>query len=62
MLWAHASTRITFGAWRGCALSKTGKEVMIKFVLEAIPSYIMSIYIMSNSAIDDIEKMIRKFY
>ena len=30
-------------AWRGRALSKAGKEVMIKSVLQSIPSYIMSL-------------------
>ena len=48
-------------AWRGRALSKAGKEVMIKSVLQSIPSYIMSIYLLSNSVIDDIEKMIMRF-
>ncbi|GAU30882.1 hypothetical protein TSUD_15680 [Trifolium subterraneum] len=31
-------------SWRGCAMSKAGKEVMIKSVLQAIPSYVMSIH------------------
>ena len=48
--------------WRGRALSKTGKEVMIKFVLQYIPSYIMSIYLLSSSVINDIEKMINAFW
>ncbi|GAU32459.1 hypothetical protein TSUD_144680 [Trifolium subterraneum] len=29
-------------SWRGRALSKAGKEIMIKSVLQAIPSYVMS--------------------
>jgi hypothetical protein len=29
-------------SWRGRALSKAGKEVMVKSVLQAIPSYVMS--------------------
>ena len=49
-------------AWRGRALSKAGKEVMIKSVLQAIPSCIMSIYLLPNSVIDDIEKMINAFW
>ncbi|PNX70556.1 ribonuclease H, partial [Trifolium pratense] len=32
-------------SWRGRALSKAGKEVMIKSVLQAIPSYVMSMFI-----------------
>ena len=49
-------------AWRGRALSKAGKEVMIKSVLQSIPSYIMSTYLLPNSVIDDIEKMINAFW
>ena len=49
-------------AWRGRALSKADKEVMIKYVLQAIPSYMMSIYLLPNSVIDDIEKMINVFW
>ena len=37
-------------AWRGRALSKGGKEVMIKFVLQSIPLYIMSIYLLPKSS------------
>jgi len=49
-------------AWKGRALSKAGKEVMIKSMLQSIPSYIMSIYLLPNSVIDDIEKMINAFW
>jgi len=38
------------------------KEVMIKYVLQSITSYIMSIYLLPNSFIDDIEKMINAFW
>ncbi|GAU33843.1 hypothetical protein TSUD_393510 [Trifolium subterraneum] len=49
-------------SWRGRALSKAGKEVMIKSVLQAIPSYVMSMFILPASLIDDIEKMINDFW
>ncbi|GAU49279.1 hypothetical protein TSUD_407190 [Trifolium subterraneum] len=49
-------------SWTGRALSKAGKEIMIKSVLQAIPSYVMSMYILSASFIDDIEKMINAFW
>jgi len=35
---------------------------MIKSVLQSIPSYIMSIYLLPNSILDDIEKMINAFW
>ncbi|GAU34127.1 hypothetical protein TSUD_66060 [Trifolium subterraneum] len=49
-------------SWRGRALSKAGKEVMIKSVLQAIPSYVMSMFILPTSLIADIEKMINAFW
>ncbi|GAU36575.1 hypothetical protein TSUD_362450 [Trifolium subterraneum] len=49
-------------SWRGRALSKAGKEIMIKSVLQAIPSYVMSMFILPTSLIDDIEKMINAFW
>jgi hypothetical protein len=62
------STKATFGyvkdrVWRGRALSKAGKEVMIKSVLQAIPSYVMSIYMFFDSTLNDIEKkMLTSFW
>ncbi|GAU30587.1 hypothetical protein TSUD_392780 [Trifolium subterraneum] len=36
-------------SWRSRSLSRAGKEVMIKSVLQAIPSYVMSIYIFPDA-------------
>ncbi|GAU19381.1 hypothetical protein TSUD_76250 [Trifolium subterraneum] len=52
----------SINSWRGRALSKAGKEIMIKSVLQAIPSYVMSMFILPASLIDDIEKMINVFW
>ncbi|GAU10344.1 hypothetical protein TSUD_420480, partial [Trifolium subterraneum] len=49
-------------AWGGRAPSKAGKEIMIKSVLQAIPSYVMSMFILPASFIHDIEKMINTFW
>jgi hypothetical protein len=49
-------------SWRSRPLSKAGKEVMIKSVLQAIPEYVMSIYLLPDSLIDDIERMINAFW
>ncbi|GAU48531.1 hypothetical protein TSUD_98640 [Trifolium subterraneum] len=49
-------------SWRGRALSKAGKEIMIKSILQVIPSYVMSMFILPASLIDDIEKMINVFW
>jgi hypothetical protein len=49
-------------SWRGQALSKAEMEVMIKPVLQAIPSYVMNIYILPDSTIKEIERMINSFW
>ncbi|PNX86022.1 ribonuclease H, partial [Trifolium pratense] len=49
-------------SWRGRALSKAGKDVMIKSVLQSIPSYIMSVYLLPDSIITDIERMLNSFW
>jgi hypothetical protein len=49
-------------SWRGRSLSRAGKEVMIKSVLQAIPSYVMSIYLLPDSTIKDIERMMNSFW
>jgi ribonuclease HI len=49
-------------SWRGRALSKAGKDVMIKSVLQSIPTYTMSVYMVPDSIINDIEKMINSFW
>jgi hypothetical protein len=49
-------------SWRGRALSKAGKDVMIKSVLQAIPSYIMRVYLIPESIISEIERMLNSFW
>ena len=41
-------------------MSKAGREAMIKSVLQSIPSYIMSIFLLANKLIDPIEKIMLK--
>jgi hypothetical protein len=48
--------------WSSKCLSKAGREVMIKSVLQAIPSYVMSIFLLPSSLIDAIEKMLNAFW
>jgi hypothetical protein len=63
-VFAYIKDRIwkRINSWRGRALSKAGKEVMIKSVLQAIPSYIMSIYLLPEGTIKDIERMMNSFW
>lgn len=48
--------------WSSKCLSKAGREVMIKSVLQAIPSYIMSIFMLPSNIISTIEKMMNAFW
>ena len=48
--------------WSSKCLSKVGREVMIKSVLQSIPSYIMSIFLLPKKLVDAIEKMINAFW
>jgi len=49
-------------SWEGRWLSKAGKEVMIKFVLKAIPNYCMSMFLLPHSLIEEIHKMLNAFW
>jgi len=49
-------------SWSGKCLSKAGREVMIKSILQAIPSYVMSIFQLLTTLIDSIEKMMNSFW
>ncbi|PNX85579.1 hypothetical protein L195_g041649, partial [Trifolium pratense] len=53
-------SRRKLNSWRGRTLSKADKEVMIKSVLQAISSYVMSMF--PSPLIDDIEKMLNTFW
>ncbi|GAU39132.1 hypothetical protein TSUD_23110 [Trifolium subterraneum] len=49
-------------SWSSKCLSQAGREILIKSVLQTIPSYIMSIFLIPSSVIDDIEKMLNSFW
>jgi hypothetical protein len=61
---AYVKDRIwkRINSWRGRTLSKAGKEVMIKSVLQSIPSYIMSVYLIPEATIKEIERMFNSFW
>ncbi|CAJ2643989.1 unnamed protein product [Trifolium pratense] len=49
-------------SWSSRCLSQAGREVMIKSVLQTIPSYIMSVFLIPHSLSDEIEKMLNSFW
>ncbi|XP_057432687.1 uncharacterized protein LOC130725479 [Lotus japonicus] len=48
--------------WKESTLSRAGREVLIKSVVQAIPSYVMSCFILPDSVCADIERMVSRFY
>ena len=48
--------------WKEKLLSKAGKEVLIKAVAQAIPTYTMSCFKILDSLCDDLMEMIRNFW
>ena len=48
--------------WKEKLLSQAGKEVMIKAVIQSIPTYSMIVFKLPIGLYKDIEAMIRKFW
>ncbi|XP_058754632.1 uncharacterized protein LOC131627792 [Vicia villosa] len=49
-------------SWRGWPMSKACKEVMIKSVLQDIPAYVMSVFILLDTLVDDIKSMLNALW
>ncbi|KAL5557422.1 hypothetical protein UlMin_039658 [Ulmus minor] len=48
--------------WNSSFFSQAGKETLIKAVLQAIPSYVMSCFRMPKKLINDIHRLISQFW
>lgn len=49
-------------SWSARLLSKDGKEVQIKFVAQAILTYLMLCYLLPQGVVDKLKEMISKFW
>ncbi|GJS88481.1 ribonuclease H-like domain-containing protein [Tanacetum coccineum] len=50
------------GGWKEKTLSIAGKEVLIKSVAQAMPMYVMNIFLLPETLIDDIHKALNLFW
>lgn len=48
--------------WKEKLMSKPGKEVLIKAVIQAIPTYVMSVFLLPNELVDELNAMIARFW
>ncbi|CAN1744284.1 Putative ribonuclease H protein At1g65750 [Linum perenne] len=48
--------------WKGRWLSKGGKEVLVKAVLQAIPTYCMNVFVLPVTMIAELERMLNSFW
>ncbi|XP_060969965.1 uncharacterized protein LOC115713751 [Cannabis sativa] len=49
-------------SWEGRLLSKTGKEVLIKTVAQALPTYAMSVFLLPVETCNKLEGMMSKYW
>lgn len=48
--------------WKEKLLSQTGREILIKSIVQAMPSFTMGCFKLPKSLCKDIESLIRKFW
>ena len=48
--------------WGGGLLAQPGREVLIKSVAQALPTYIMGVFKLPFSVCDDLTRMVPNFY
>ena len=48
--------------WGDGYLAQPGREVLIKSVAQALPTYLMSVFKLPFSVCDDLTRMVRNFY
>lgn len=60
--WVKEKVLARMEGWKGSLLNQVGKEVMIKAVVQAIPSYVMSILALSKTFSADLTTTVARFW
>ena len=61
---AHLKLRVAnkVSGWKKKLLTSAGKEILIKAIAQAVPSYTMSCFLLPNKLYDDFQRMIKQFW
>ncbi|KAJ8774442.1 hypothetical protein K2173_016888 [Erythroxylum novogranatense] len=49
-------------SWKNKALSKAGKEILIKSVLQSLPTYVMNLFLLPKGICEDLHQMMARFW
>lgn len=49
-------------SWKGKIISQAGKEILLKAVIQSIPSYVMSVFLLPKGLCEDLEHLMNKFW
>ncbi|XP_043809044.1 uncharacterized protein LOC122722412 [Manihot esculenta] len=49
-------------SWKHRALSQAGKEVLLKTVLQALPNYVMSLFLLPRTLCDELQRMMTRYW
>ncbi|XP_074342120.1 putative mitochondrial protein AtMg00310 [Apium graveolens] len=49
-------------SWKGTTVSRGGKEILIKSVVQSIPSYVASVFLLPKKLCEDIEILMNRFW
>lgn len=49
-------------SWKGKIVSRAGKEILLKFVIQEIPSYVTGVFLLPQKLCDELEVPINRFW
>ena len=49
-------------SWKSKLLSRAGKSILMKTIVQALPTYSMSVFLIPSSVIEELQKMLTSFW